>query len=422
MGREQRFTEAQRQAIGERHREANAQARYGTGYHAQGWRPEQDAGRAFLNRQAQRLEHGAFNPGSWRTQYDAQGNLVGVAARARQTDRIQEYGSGWLDPSRVLKPGQLAAIRRTTGNSAHAQRRAAFREANPGAGMDEYLYHKYTSGLRTDPATGLKVNRYGDTYDPNKAWTRADGTTVRTGVGPGAGQAMAGGNMGGASGGMAVGGGAAGGSLAMGGGGRGGRAGRRGQPAPPDIESSLQSGLSEMLQSEGPFNDQVVQNLRSQARMDAYAPVEGQIRQSDDDAVQRGLFRSGIPLDQQRQAREGAAARYSQATTQIENNAVLQNHQARLGALDRAQKWLDSKRQWILANETNALNRELGLKQVALGYARIQAESSALDRQLSQSNYQFNQMNPNMQFTDPQTGQNISLPPGMLRYLDYFTG
>lgn len=166
--RKQRFGAAGRARIGETHRRASAEAKYGKDYYSQGFRPEKEKGGAFLARQRQAEVAGPFSAGrSWNLEW--RNGVPYVKARARQTDRIKEYGSDWNRAEDVLNPGQYRAMMRTDLRSPTASQtarnRGAFFEQNPDADMSHWQAYKFAQGLPIDPATGMRQLRSGELRD-----------------------------------------------------------------------------------------------------------------------------------------------------------------------------------------------------------------------------------------------------------------
>lgn len=163
-----------------------------------------------------------------------------------------------------------------------------------------------------------------------------------------------------------------------------------GPPPPPapkapgdGIEDDILARLREMLAGHDvPFTDDVVSRMRSQA----FATSRGRLPAENDaiyrDAARRGMLRGGETGERVDAARRAAGDQYGAASNEILTKQVVVNFQARLDALDRAQKWLDSQRSYLLGKESNAIQREIGLAQIKLGYSKIEAEKEMLLLQL----------------------------------------
>lgn len=101
------------------------------------------------------------------------------------------------------------------------------------------------------------------------------------------------------------------------------------------------------------------------------------------DAARRGMFRSGQTSARVDSAIREADATYSKDWTQVLIDKARSDVQMKLAGLERAQDWLNSRRQFILGKESNETQRKLGEAQIALGYARIAAEKEMMEMQLS---------------------------------------
>lgn len=168
--RTQRYSEAERASQASNRRAAAGKAKYGGSYEQQGYRPVKEGGLAFLKKQEAKVKGGAFNPSSWQQQ--GYGSSLMLKAFPGQTERIAEGGGGWRPASEVLSPGHYAAYLRTTEGAKGQERKAFFDQhpelaSRPGGGMDAWQHQQYLNRLQTDPATGMKVNRSGELYDPN---------------------------------------------------------------------------------------------------------------------------------------------------------------------------------------------------------------------------------------------------------------
>lgn len=101
------------------------------------------------------------------------------------------------------------------------------------------------------------------------------------------------------------------------------------------------------------------------------------------DAARRGMFRSGQTSSRIDSAMREADSTYSRDWTQVLMDKARSDVQMKMAGLERAQDWLNSRRQFILGKESNDTQRRLGEAQIALGYARIEAEKEMTQMQLS---------------------------------------
>ena len=159
--RTQRYSEAERAEQAATRRDRAGRASYGGTYAQQGVRPVKEQGMAFLKRQELKAKYGAFANPTW--DYEDRGGQLYRKPKAGQSGRIAEQGgSAQWEPVPDY-------VQRSYSNP---QRRAFFEQnpqfANqPGGGQDYWLYAKRMANMKTDPATGMKVNRFGELYDPN---------------------------------------------------------------------------------------------------------------------------------------------------------------------------------------------------------------------------------------------------------------
>lgn len=178
-----RWTAEQRRAIGDRQRRAAAEAKYGKDYYAQGYRNQPEMGQAFLAKQRAKEVGGAFMPTTWQQQW-RNGQLY-LRPTAKQTGRIEAYGSDWRPAQEVLSPGHYAAIMRSDTRSptanANAQARGSFFAQNPDADFSHWLAYRHAQRLPVDPETGMRINQAGEMWDQ---WGRRPGeafTSTKTG-------------------------------------------------------------------------------------------------------------------------------------------------------------------------------------------------------------------------------------------------
>lgn len=90
-------------------------------------------------------------------------------------------------------------------------------------------------------------------------------------------------------------------------------------------------------------------------------------------SVGRGLFRSGIALQSEREIDLAMEQEKSSGIRQVKLARLEAEFNDKMQALDLAQKWLDSKRNYELGKERLQAQREATRAQIALGYAQIAA-------------------------------------------------
>ncbi len=128
------------------------------------------------------------------------------------------------------------------------------------------------------------------------------------------------------------------------------------------------------------YTPEVLAQLNAQARMDSTGAARASSQNLRQDAVQRGVGRSPIRAlgDVQRQAVHS----YTQASNQNRVRAAEANFEDRVGAIDRAERWLGQMQQYVMGLDATQADREKAIANIALGYARIQAERDMLREQL----------------------------------------
>lgn len=141
--------------------------------------------------------------------------------------------------------------------------------------------------------------------------------------------------------------------------------------------------LNKVLQGGTRYNPQVMAQLDSQAKLSSAGTTRGQIQGLEDSAVTRGVGRSSAVTSGEAMIRRSAAADESKAYNQNRIAKVNADFEDRMGALDRAQKWLDSSRDYVVRLDMTAADREKAIANIALGYARIAAERDMLNKQLA---------------------------------------
>ena len=167
-------------------------------------------------------------------------------------------------------------------------------------------------------------------------------------------------------------------------------------PPQTPFEINLQGQISDFLKNwntDVPYTPEVIQNQQTDAFRNSYGRVGTNKAAIEADAIRRGVLRSSGTDRRVDAVSRDAQSAYAQADRGITNTATQANFQARFNnrtaALDRAQKMLDSQREYLLASETNDFRRQQGLAQLAFSYYGLEQERWSLTQQLNNSNYQF---------------------------------
>jgi hypothetical protein len=149
------------------------------------------------------------------------------------------------------------------------------------------------------------------------------------------------------------------------------------------LEGSILEQIMAGLQGGTRFTPEVMAILAGQAHAQSRGAAKRGTEAIQSDALRRGLGRS--PAGTQRgiaDVQRGAEGQYAQTVAQQQLAKINGDYQDKTAALDRAQKYLDSQRDYILRADMTAAAREASAAQISLGYARIQAERGNLQMQL----------------------------------------
>lgn len=151
-----------------------------------------------------------------------------------------------------------------------------------------------------------------------------------------------------------------------------------------DLTKTIQTELNAILAGQDlPFGPEQL----ARQKQALFAATQGQAQAGQDainrDLIRRGVLRSGVAAEANAGLQRAALQSYGQGVNTAQIEGAKENYNARMGALDRAQKHLDSYRSYILQKEMNEIERQKALDTIKLGYARIAADQSMLDKQLA---------------------------------------
>jgi hypothetical protein len=150
------------------------------------------------------------------------------------------------------------------------------------------------------------------------------------------------------------------------------------------VEDQIYQHVLDLLNGKSdPYSDERLGRLKGSLFSAAQGRARSDQDQLDEDLISSGMFRGGDRIKGRAAIRRGASRDYTAGVGQLLNAQETTRYQARLDALDRAQKWLDAKRQYLLASEDNQIKLKIGLAQIQLGYAKIASEEKQLQLQLS---------------------------------------
>lgn len=157
-----------------------------------------------------------------------------------------------------------------------------------------------------------------------------------------------------------------------------------------DVSSMISDYLKGVIQGgQTRYSPDVVDRMKSEAKSAAMGSARAARESTSYDLVRRGMFQSPAgnrPMDE---INRRAEASYSGAVNQIQIQKTNADFEDRMGALDRAQRWLDQLRSYTLGLEGLAADREKAQAAIALGYARLDQERAALQAQMGLQERQF---------------------------------
>jgi hypothetical protein len=237
----------------------------------------------------------------------------------------------------------------------------------PGRLQDDPRFREMTRAWQ------LQVERGNMSLEQAYAAWQKEGS-IREGPGGGVGPPGASAGGGGGGGGGGAGGGFGGQPSAYGAGGTGG----------DSVEALIEKQFRGILSGEfGSFTQKKEDILLAQLRSEGRAKAASLRAQADRDAVQRGLYRSDIALKRYREIDLEIEKQISDGEQKIRLARAEAEFNDKMKALDMAQKWLDSRRQYELGKEQIAAQREATQAQLALGYAQIAANKEIAQMQAS---------------------------------------
>jgi len=101
------------------------------------------------------------------------------------------------------------------------------------------------------------------------------------------------------------------------------------------------------------------------------------------DALRRGMTRSGLVTDAMAGVQRSASADYTGGVRKVLMDKAKSDVMLKVQGIKMAQGWLNDRRQYVLGLEGTQAQKELGLAQIRLGYARIRAQIQMTQMQIS---------------------------------------
>lgn len=177
---------------------------------------------------------------------------------------------------------------------------------------------------------------------------------------------------------LGYGGGGGGGAHAAGGGG----SMPYGSPGSTEFDATMRQYYQDMLKSPSRFTPEALQAMYGQIARQASGAVTRGERQVRANAAQRGMSRAGSVDAALRGVQDAAEQQRGQAGVAVQMTKINADHQDKLDALDRAQKYLDSLRDNEYRYTLFGEQRRQFDANLALAYASMAQQRSMLNVQL----------------------------------------
>jgi hypothetical protein len=150
-------------------------------------------------------------------------------------------------------------------------------------------------------------------------------------------------------------------------------------------QQTIMDNLNKAISGESTrWDDAAVQDLYAGIISDAESGKRASEQGLYADAARRGLLRSAAAGSQVNQATLMAQAQRSQGLKEARIQVKTQQWDDKMGALDRAQKNLDTLRQYELGKEQNAVQREQIGAQMAIASMQVEAQKESMLMQFAQ--------------------------------------
>lgn len=148
------------------------------------------------------------------------------------------------------------------------------------------------------------------------------------------------------------------------------------------IGDMLAGSLKGMLGGETRYTPGVVERMKGGLLSATRGQEQTNARAIEEDAVRRGMYRSGQTGKRLDEARRAGAQQYTEGVNKIQTDKVNADFTDKLAGMDRAQKYLDSLRDYSLRSDLTAIEREKLAASTALGYANLAMEKERLSSQM----------------------------------------
>ena len=163
-----------------------------------------------------------------------------------------------------------------------------------------------------------------------------------------------------------------------------------------DFNNDLEKYIRDALESPSRFTPEIMQSLFGQIASQSSGAIQRGEEAVQADAAQRGMLRGGQTGAALRDVRNAAESQRGQAMLGAQIQKINADYQDKMGALDRAQKFLDSMRDSEYRYTLLAEQRRQFDANLALGYANLAQNKELLSMQLQS---QWDMLSASMSFS-----------------------
>jgi hypothetical protein len=153
---------------------------------------------------------------------------------------------------------------------------------------------------------------------------------------------------------------------------------------PGDASGTIWQALLARLNGGSRYTPGVVSGLMGQAKLTAEAGGEQQRQAALEDAATRGIARSSVINPAFREIRAGVSSQLLQTQNQIQKAKIDADFQDKTETLNQMLEWLNSLRQHQASMASTSAQRDVGMANITLGYARLQQEMQMMQEQYQQ--------------------------------------
>lgn len=176
------------------------------------------------------------------------------------------------------------------------------------------------------------------------------------------------------------------------GGGGGGGAGGPAAPRPPSFAdpANLQSDIIwqeilKRLNAPSRYTPEVMSAFKGEIKGQGDRERELQVQASDESLQRRGLIRSPIAAEAERQIRGNVSQGMLAENNKLMRAKIDADYQDKSQAIKEGMDWINSLRDFVARSSATRAQYDVGMANVQLGYARLQQEMSMLREQYTQN-------------------------------------